>query len=314
VNAKSFPSRRSELQNEVDITANSETFLDSRSDSHHRKESMHRSGLKLFDLTDLVVVITGAGGLLGQEHALAVGRAGGTPVLLELSPGALKTASGRLNAESIPHLALEVDLTKEDQIKFVSEEVHQQYGGVWGLINNLASNPPMGVEANGSDRLETFPLAQWDQDLKLGLTSAFLCARYFGEIMAQAGGGSIINVASDLALIAPDHRIYIDGNSPELQPPVKPVSYSVVKSGILGLTRYLSTYWSPIPIRSNALVPGSVMSTQNSSLIQQLNYRIPLARLAEHDEYHGAVVFLLSQASAYMTGANLVMDGGRTAW
>ncbi len=275
---------------------------------------MSGNGRKLFDLTERVVVITGAGGLLGQEHALAVGRAGGTPVLLELSPKALEVAQQRLNAESIPHLAFEVDLTIEDQIKRVSDEVVDRYGKVWGLINNLASNPPMGAQANGSDRLASFPLAQWDHDLRLGLTSAFLCSRYFGELMAFAGGGSIVNVASDLALIAPDHRVYARGVHAGMLPPVKPVSYSVVKSGLLGLTRYLATYWSPLPVRCNALVPGSVRSSQDLNLINELEYRIPLARLAEPNEYHGAVVFLLSDASTYMTGANLVMDGGRTSW
>jgi len=275
---------------------------------------MREKNVELFDLTNRVVVITGAGGLLGQEHALAVGRSGGTPVLLELSPDALKNAVERLNAEAIPHLAFEVDLAQEEQIELVAKKVFQRCGGVWGLINNLASNPPMGAEANGFDRLEMFPLSQWDQDLRLGLTSAFLSARYFGEMMAQSGGGSIVNVASDLALIAPDQRIYRESDAPGSQSPVKPVSYSVVKSGILGLTKYLSTYWSPVPVRCNALVPGSVRSTQNDTLTQKLNFRIPLARLAEPNEYHGAVVFLLSQASSYMTGTNLVIDGGRSAW
>ena len=283
-------------------------------DSKTGKELMRGKKVELFDLTNRVVVITGAGGLLGQEHALAVGRSGGTPVLLELSPDGLGNAIERLNAEAIPHLAFEVDLAQEEQIEFVAKEVYQRCGGVWGLINNLASNPPMGAKANGFDRLAKFPLLQWDQDLRLGLTSAFLSARYFGEMMAKSGGGSIVNVASDLALIAPDHRIYLESDSPGSQSPVKPVSYSVVKSGILGMTKYLSTYWSPIPVRCNALVPGSVKSTQNDALIQQLNYRIPLARLAEANEYHGALVFLLSQASSYMTGSNLVIDGGRSVW
>jgi len=270
--------------------------------------------LGLFELTGQAVVITGAGGLLGQEHALAVGRSGGIPVLLELSPKLLSQVCERLHLESIPHLAIEVDLIEEEQIRRVSQQVHHEFGGVWGLINNLASNPPMGLHAKGFDRLESFPASQWDQDLRLGLTSAFLCSRYFGAIMAEHGGGSIINVASDLALLAPDHRIYIQEPLLGTQQPVKPVSYSVVKSGILGLTKYLSTYWSPVPIRCNALVPGSVMSNQNATLIENLKYRIPLARLAEPDEYHGAVVCLLSRASSYMTGANLVMDGGRSVW
>jgi len=192
--------------------------------------------------------------------------------------------------------------------------VQSRFGGVWGLVNNVASNPPMGPAAHGTDRLENFPLAQWDHDIRLGLTSAYLCSRYFGGSMAQAGAGSIVNIASDLALISPDQRMYAVGLPEGSTAPVKPVSYSVVKSGLLGLTRYLSTYWSPLPVRCNALLPGSVGGTQSPELTGELTQRIPLGRLAKPDEYQGALVFLLSDASSYMTGASLVMDGGRTAW
>jgi NAD(P)-dependent dehydrogenase (short-subunit alcohol dehydrogenase family) len=268
----------------------------------------------LFDLTGRVVVITGAGGLLGQEHALAVGRAGGTPVLLELSHEALNAAVHRLDVEGISHLALRADVTDENQIASVADEIKKKFGSVWGLVNNVASNPPMGAAAKGADRLESFPLSQWDHDIRLGLTSAFLCARHFGEQMAESGGGSIINVASDLALISPDQRMYSVGIPTGVAPPIKPVSYSVVKSALLGLTKYLATYWSPTPVRCNALVPGSVGGTQSPELTRELIARIPLARLAQPSEYQGALVFLLSDASTYMTGTNLVMDGGRTAW
>jgi NAD(P)-dependent dehydrogenase (short-subunit alcohol dehydrogenase family) len=268
----------------------------------------------LFDLDGRAVVITGAGGLLGQEHALAVGRAGGVPVLLELSSDALARATRRLDAEGISHLALEVDLTDEAQILTAADEVGRRFGAAWGLVNNVASNPPMGEAARGADRLQAFPIDQWEHDIRLGLTTSFLCARHFGQQMASAGGGSIVNVASDLALISPDQRMYASGLPEGALAPVKPVSYSVVKSALLGLTRYLATYWAPIPVRCNALVPGSVGGTQSPDLTRELTSRIPLARLATPDEYQGALIFLLSDASRYMTGANLVMDGGRTAW
>lgn len=268
----------------------------------------------IFDLSGRVVVVTGAGGLLGQEHALAVGRAGGTPVLLELSPEALNATVNRLDSEGITHLALMADLTIEEQIASAAVQIKQEFGSVWGLVNNVASNAPVGAVAVGDDRLESFPLTQWDHDIRLGLTSAFQCARYFGQQMAKSGAGSIINVASDLALISPDQRMYSVGIPEGVAPPIKPVSYSVVKSALLGLTKYLATYWSPTPVRCNALVPGSVGGTQSPELTRELISRIPLARLAEPSEYQGALVFLLSDASAYMTGANLVMDGGRTIW
>jgi len=268
----------------------------------------------LFDLTDRVVVITGAAGLLGQQHALAVGRAGGIPVLLDIEPKALANVTQQLEDESIAHLAIEVDLTREEAISNAADHIQNQFGAVRGLVNNVASNPPMGPAAHGTDRLENFPLAQWDHDIRLGLTSAFLCSRYFGDSMAQAGGGSIVNIASDLAIISPDQRMYAVGSPKGSYAPIKPVSYSVVKSGLLGLTRYLATYWSPLPVRCNALLPGSVAGTQSPELTGELIQRIPLARLAGADEYQSALVFLLSDASSYMTGSSLVMDGGRTAW
>jgi NAD(P)-dependent dehydrogenase (short-subunit alcohol dehydrogenase family) len=172
----------------------------------------------------------------------------------------------------------------------------------------------MGTAAAGKDRLENFPVQQWAHDIELGLTTALECSRVFGEQMVTAGGGSIVNIASDLAILAPDQRIYQSPDISDEMTPVKPVSYSVVKAGLLGLTRYLSTYWAPVPVRCNALLPGSVSGTQGPSLVANLRERIPLGRLATASEYSGAVIFLLSDASAYMTGANLVMDGGRSIW
>ena len=271
-------------------------------------------GLDLFDLRDRPVAITGAGGLLGQEHALAVGRAGGIPVLLDISAEAIEVAVGRLESESLPYLALRVDLTRPDEIADAASSIQHQLGHTWGLINNLAANPSMNFDEESNGRLETFLLTQWDSDIRVGLTSAFLCAQHFGAQMVKAGSGSIVNVASDLAIISPDNRIYATGRDDKTDKPVKPVSYSTVKSGLLGLTRYLATYWTPIPIRCNALLPGSVYGTQSDLLKKELKARIPMARLAEPNEYQGAIIFLLSDASSYMTGASLVIDGGRTTW
>jgi NAD(P)-dependent dehydrogenase (short-subunit alcohol dehydrogenase family) len=268
----------------------------------------------LFSLASRTVVITGAGGLLGQEHALAVARAGGTPVLLDVSTAALSVASKRLSDEGLHHLALEVDITQEGEIERSAELVAEELGSVWGLVNNVASNPVMNKASQGLDRLERFELARWDDDLRVGLTSAFLCGKHFGKKMAESGAGSIVNIASDLAVISPDQRMYAVGIPRDAVPPVKPVSYSVVKSGLIGLTRYLATYWSPVPVRCNALLPGSVGGTQSPELAGELVSRIPLARLAKPTEYHGSLVFLLTDASAYMTGASLIMDGGRTIW
>ena len=157
-------------------------------------------------------------------------------------------------------------------------------------------------------------LADWHADLAVGLTGAMLCSRVFGAEMARRGKGVIVNIASDLALIAPDQRLYsVPGLEPDQQP-VKPVSYSVVKTGLIGLTRYLATYWAKEGVRANALCPGGVENGQNPVFLQRIAERIPLGRMAEVDEYQGAVLFLASDASAYMTGAVIAMDGGRSAW
>jgi NAD(P)-dependent dehydrogenase (short-subunit alcohol dehydrogenase family) len=163
-------------------------------------------------------------------------------------------------------------------------------------------------------RLERFPVEQWDADIAVGLTGAFLCSQTFGTEMARRGKGVVLNIASDLAIIAPDQRIYRQPDRSEDQQPVKPVSYSVVKTGLIGLTRYLATYWADKGVRVNAISLGGVYNDQPIDFVQKLTELVPLRRMADVDEYQGAIVFLCSDASSYMTGSNLVIDGGRTTW
>jgi NAD(P)-dependent dehydrogenase (short-subunit alcohol dehydrogenase family) len=168
-------------------------------------------------------------------------------------------------------------------------------------------------------RLENFPLDQWNADIAVGLTGAHLCSQILGTHMAQGfrehgRPGVILNVASDLAIIAPDQRIYRQPGLPEHLQPAKPVTYSVVKSGLVGLTRYLATYWADSGVRVNAISPGGVYTGQPQAFVQKLTSLIPMGRMANADEYQGAVLFLVSDASSYMTGHNLICDGGRTAW
>ena len=176
-------------------------------------------------------------------------------------------------------------------------------------MNNAANNHK--VENQGG---KNFPLEVWHADVAVGLTGSFLCAKHYGSAISNnPDGGVIFNISSDLVLIAPDQRLYRRQGLPEDQQPVKPVTYSVVKTGLIGLTRYLATYW-PDRVRCNALCPGGVVAGQSDDFLMEVSARIPMGRLAKANEYQGALLFLLSDSSAYLNGAILPMDGGRVAW
>ena len=262
------------------------------------------------------IVITGGAGLLGYQHAATIAGLGGIPVLLDINAEALAANAARLAEETgCQAMTYVVDITDLQALEAVGQQLLAEHGQVDILINNAARNPK--VESAGDkdfSRLEHFPWEQWQLDLNVGLGGAFNCAKVFGAQMARQGRGVIVNIASDLGVIAPDQRLYrVDGREAEQQP-VKPVTYSVVKHGLIGLTKYLATYWCEQGVRCNALSPGGVYAGQNDVFVSKLTQLIPLGRMAEADEYRGAIAFLCSDASAYMNGANLVMDGGRSTW
>ena len=271
----------------------------------------------IFRLNDKVIVVTGASGLLGEKHAEAIACYGGTPVLIDLSEDKINKIVEQLNEKyNVNSMGYVVDVTDEEAVKKNVSEVIQKYGKIDGLINNAANNPKVEDSENiNFSRLENFPENVWNDDLDVGLKGAFLCAKYYGyEISKNPEGGSILNISSDLGLIAPDQDLYsVEGLPPEKQA-VKPVTYSVVKTGIIGLTRYLATYWSKNNVRSNAICPGGVDNNQNEEFISKVSEKIPLGRLANVNEYQGTVVWILSDASSYLNGAIIPIDGGRTAW
>lgn len=271
----------------------------------------------IFRLNDKVIVVTGASGLLGEKHAEAIACYGGTPVLIDLSEDKINKTVEQLNKKyNVNSMGYVVDITDEEAVKKNVSEVIQKYGKIDGLINNAANNPKVEDSENiNFSRLENFPENVWNDDLDVGLKGAFLCAKYYGyEISKNPKGGSILNISSDLGLVAPDQDLYlVEGLPPEKQA-VKPVTYSVVKTGIIGLTRYLATYWSKNNVRSNAICPGGVDNNQNEEFISKVSEKIPLGRLANVNEYQGTVVWILSDASSYLNGAIIPIDGGRTAW
>lgn len=269
-----------------------------------------------FSLKDKVIIITGAAGLLGQKHAEAIAIYGGNPILLDLSLDKVNKLSEDLNYKySIKSKGFQVDITIESEIEANVSAVINEYGRIDGLINNAAVNPKVeSKEDSNFSRLETFSLGQWNDDISVGLTGAFLCAKHYGfAISENSYGGSIINISSDLGKVAPDQRLYRIEGLPDEKQPVKPVSYSVVKTGLIGLTRYLSTYWPQKNVRCNTICLGGVENNQDESFIRSINDRIPLGRMAKSDEYMGSIVWLLSDSSSYMNGSTVTIDGGRTS-
>ena len=270
-----------------------------------------------FDLTGKTALITGAAGLLGQQHASALLEGGATVVLTDVSERSLKAAKAALSTASTATRVLTrvMDVSRPESITATARTLAVRRIDI--LVNNAAIDPKVKADSGieETSRLENFPLEQWDLQLAVGLTGAFLCSQVFGSAMAADGkGGVILNIASDLSVFSPDQRLYRKDGLPEHLQPVKPVTYSVIKAGLIGLTRYLATYWAAQGVRANALSPGGVFNGQGEEFVTRLSALIPLGRMATSDEYRAAIQFLCSDASSYMNGQNIVMDGGRSAW
>jgi NAD(P)-dependent dehydrogenase (short-subunit alcohol dehydrogenase family) len=269
-----------------------------------------------FDMLGKVVIITGGAGLLGVQHAEAIAEFGGIPILWDIDLLKAKGAALKISQKygSDCH-GIKVDITQKEDIKSVFNDVIKMYKKVDGLINNAAINPKVNAKIDTSwSRFENFDLNTWSSDLAVGLTGAFLCSQVIGNYMTKNSGGVILNISSDLGIIAPDQRLYRKQGIPENKQPVKPVTYSIIKHGLIGLTKYLATYWAKENIRVNSLSPGGVFTNQPDEFLEKLNNLIPMGRMAKVNEYKAAIIFLLSEASTYMTGQNLIIDGGRTCW
>jgi NAD(P)-dependent dehydrogenase (short-subunit alcohol dehydrogenase family) len=271
--------------------------------------------LSKFDLSNKWVVVTGAAGLLGRQHSTALLEVNANLVLLDKDKDKVIQLAHELNQLGFSGKILnyEIDITNESKVLAVNKDLSAKRISINVLINNAAINPKYEVLADGKNgsRVEDFDLLDWNHQLDVGLKGTFICSKVFGSNMAKQRNGVILNIASDLSIIAPDQRIY--NNSNELQN-VKPITYSVIKSGLIGMTKYLATYWNESNVRVNAISPGGVYENQNSEFVSRLTKLIPLGRMASPDEYKSAIQFLCSDASSYMTGQNLVIDGGRSVW
>ena len=271
-----------------------------------------------FDLTKKLALITGAAGLLGYEHAYALLESNCKIIITDIDFKRLTNLKQTLNHQ-FPNCEIyiyEMDVTSFESIKSVQKQLLAKNLSLDILINNAAIDPKV-KESNSLDnsRVENFSKEDWDLQISVGLTGAFQCCQIFGSFMAsQKKGGVILNIASDLSVIAPDQRIYKKKNLSDDVQPVKPITYSVIKSGLIGLTKYISTYWSDRNVRCNALSPGGVFNNQPEEFVEKISELIPLGRMANKDEYRAAIQFLCSEASSYMNGHNLVMDGGRSVW
>tara|TARA_B100002019_G_C21274411_1_gene604428 strand:+ start:2644 stop:3459 length:816 start_codon:yes stop_codon:yes gene_type:complete len=264
-------------------------------------------------LKNKLILITGAAGLLGIEHTIALLSAGARVIMTDVDEKKLAKAKKFIvNKIGLKPICYVMDVTNYQSVKRVKNNLNKKKQSIFGLINNAAIDHKVTKKIASSGRLEKFDISLFENELKVGLTGAIICSSIFGPVMAKNKNGVIINIASDLSVISPDQRLYTQKSLPKNKQPVKPVSYSVIKSGLVGLTKYLATYWADQNVRSNALSFGGVYDKQNREFVRNLTKLIPLGRMAKKSEYRGIIVFLCSDDASYLNGQNIVIDGGRT--
>lgn len=267
-----------------------------------------------FDLRGRTAVVTGALGLLGRHHCEALAEAGAAVVVTDLSEPACEDFAGELRSRGLRALGVGADITARGEVERLRDRALELSGAIDVLVNNAAINekvesPGKALEAS---RFETFSLEAFRAALEVGVLGAFSCAQVLGAVMAEQCGGSIINVSSTYGLVAPDQALYRGPTGEQLF--YKSPAYPTAKGALLSFTRFLAAYWGGRNVRVNALCPGGVENGQSAHFVASYAARTPLARMAQPSDYRGALVFLASDASSYMTGATLVVDGGFTAW
>ena len=274
---------------------------------------------ELFRLDGRVALVTGGAGLLGRRYCEALLQAGARVVIGDLDGARAKALASELSDTHA--LGLQQDVADEASVRDTVKAAVERFGRLDILVNNAALTVRGGSErlspADYFAPFEDYKREVWDQALAVNLTGMLLCAQAAGRQMLPQDppGGVIVNISSTYGVVAPDQRLYEGVKSPYAEASFNtPVSYAVTKTAVLGLTRYLATYWGRKNIRVNALTPHGVFDNHDDSFVQNFVYRSPLGRMARNDEYRGALLFLVSDASSYMTGANLIVDGGWTTW
>jgi NAD(P)-dependent dehydrogenase (short-subunit alcohol dehydrogenase family) len=269
------------------------------------------SGQDLFSLEGRVAIVTGALGLLGKNHCRALRDAGATVIVADLNGKACEGFAAELGGGA---LGVGVDITQRASVESLLRGALSARGHVDVLVNNAAVNdmfesPTAGAELS---KFENYPLELWQKSLDVNVTGTFLCAQVIGAEMARRGQGSIINIASTYGIVAPDQSIYKkpDGS----QSFFKSASYPTTKGAVIALTRFIATYWGTKGVRCNAISPGGVENSQDEYFVKNYAAKTPLGRMSRPTELAGALVFLASEASSYVTGSNVVVDGGWTAW
>lgn len=266
---------------------------------------------ELFSLKGRIAVVTGALGLIGKNHCKGLTEAGASVVVCDLDEIKCKEFASTLAEKSF---GIGVDISNKESVLNLKDEIIQTFGKVDILVNNAALNDSFENPQAAAEKsmFENYPLEMWQKSLDVNITGMFLCSQVIGTMMAERGTGSIINIASTYGITAPDQSIY--KNDKGEQTFYKSASYPVTKGAVIMFTKFLAAYWGEKGVRVNTLSPGGVENNQEDFFIRNYSAKTPLGRMAHSTDYKGALVFLASDASNYMTGANLIVDGGWTAW